>query len=327
MRNLNPLLQFCALLLVATAGTFAATAPAIRGTLIREGTIYISPDISSAKLGVAGRGRELIILESTRDWTHVEALVSEPSKNDDTIGYEDDAPRTITGWVQDKGLVRQSTPNGDKIIFGEAVDSEDQATRSHGRRGAAQDAMRLYYRVADYFPASSIAAEALYRSADIRWQIEKADIMSRPSAKEQDAALRGHMDDTRMHEVMKKYPGTKWADKAAFQLIENKLCGDWQGQPKCPEKEAALYEKFVADHPQSSVSAQALYDAATRYAALIEIYTTDEQAKKSDDAKFKATELTKKLVTQFPESDWAPRAIRLQFMIDQAIPTYGSDLE
>jgi outer membrane protein assembly factor BamD (BamD/ComL family) len=324
---MNHLLKLCAVLFVVSLTAWAASPPTIRGTLIREGTIYISPDISSAKLGVAGRGRELIILESTRDWTHVEALVSEPSKSDDTIGYEDDAPRTITGWVQDKGLVQASTPNGDRVIFGEAVDAEDQATRSHGRRGAAQDAMRLYYRVADYFATSPVAAEALYRSADIRWQIEKVDIMSRPSAKEQDAALRGHMDDTRMHEVMKKYPGTKWADKAAFHLIENKLCGDWQGQPKCPEKEAELYEKFVADHPQSSVSAEALYDAATRYAALIEIYKIDEQAKKSDDSKFKATELTKKLVAQFPESDWATRAIRLQFMIDQSIPSYGSDLE
>jgi hypothetical protein len=68
-----------------------------------------------------------------------------------------------------------------------------------------------------------------------------------------------------------------------------------------------------------------MYDAAWRYAALIEIYKTDEQVKKSDDAKSKASMLTQKVLAQFPESDWAPRAQRLQYMIEQGIPSYGSD--
>ena len=72
------------------------------------------------------------------NWVHVEANLTEE--------------RTVTGWVLDKGVVRASTPNGDKILFGEAVDSEDQASRRHGRNGAAQDAMRLYYRVCRIFP-------------------------------------------------------------------------------------------------------------------------------------------------------------------------------
>jgi len=29
--------------------------------------------------------------------------------------------------------------------------------------------------------------------------------------------------------VIKKFSGSKWADLAAFHLIDNKLCGDWQG--------------------------------------------------------------------------------------------------
>ena len=47
-----------------------------------------------------------------------------------------------------------------------------------GRRDAAQDAMRLYYRVYDLMPTSPLAAEALYRAADIRWQIERSDVMT-----------------------------------------------------------------------------------------------------------------------------------------------------
>jgi len=86
-----------------------------------------------------------VILESTRDWVHVEAL----------LGPE----KTITGWVLDKGLLRNTNPDGDKILFAEGADSEDEASRRHGRRGADQDALRLYYRVYDFFPASPIAGK------------------------------------------------------------------------------------------------------------------------------------------------------------------------
>jgi hypothetical protein len=40
--------------------------------------------------------------------------------------------------------------------------------------------MRLYYRIYDLMPASPLAAEALYRAADIRWQMDRADVMTRP---------------------------------------------------------------------------------------------------------------------------------------------------
>ena len=116
-----------------------------RGATVRVAQIYLSPDTSSAKLAEMDRGREIIVLETSREWAHVEANLTEE--------------RTVTGWVLDKGVIRASTPNGDRILFGEAVDSEDQASRRHGRNGAAQDAMRLYYCVAEYFPTSPLAAK------------------------------------------------------------------------------------------------------------------------------------------------------------------------
>src|SRR5690349_16747535 len=85
-------------------------AQAPRGALVREGLIYLSPDTSSAKVGRIDRGREVIILESSRNWLHVEANISEE--------------KTVTGWMLDKGIVRASTPDGDKVLYGEAVDSE-----------------------------------------------------------------------------------------------------------------------------------------------------------------------------------------------------------
>src|SRR3984893_18945959 len=215
----------------------AAWADTVRGTPIRVASIYLSPDPSSNKLAEIERGREVVILETSGNWYHVEAALTEE--------------KIITGWMMNKGVVHSGTPNGDKIVFGEAVDSEDQASQRHGRRGAAQDAMRLYYRTAEYFPHSPLAGEAMYRSADIRWQIEKSDVMSRPSANEKEAFLRECMDEEFMREVMKKFPGTKWADLAAFHLIDNKLCGEWEAQAQCPEKEAEIYLKYANEHPQS----------------------------------------------------------------------------
>jgi outer membrane protein assembly factor BamD (BamD/ComL family) len=287
-----------------------ASAEVVRATTIRVSALYLSPDTSSTKLADIDRGREVIYLETSNSWVHVEANLTEE--------------RTVTGWIESKGLVQSTTPDGDKILFGEAVDSEDQASQRNGRRYAAQDAMRLYAEVAELFPQSPLAGEAMYRSADIRWQIEKADQMSLPSAKEQEAYLRKGMDEDYFKKVIKKFPNTKWAYLAAFHFIDNKLCGDWQGQSKCPTKEAEIYEKYGAEYPQSPAAAEALFQAAYRWAALIEIYKTEEQAKKSDEAKSRAIAVAQKAVAQTPQGDWSARARRLLYMVQQGIPVYGN---
>lgn len=300
-----------------------AHAQAQRGTLVHEETIRVAPSGDSAKLGQAGRGHELVIIDTSRDWTHVEAIIREPQKDADEDSPEAEG-KTITGWVQNKALVNLTTPNGDKIIFGEAANSEDEASRRRGRRDAAQDAMRLYYRIYDLFPTSPIAAEGLYRAADIRWQVERSDIMTRPSAREREAYMRGQIDEQWMKLVIKKYPGTRWADQAAFHLIENRLCGDWQGASKCPEKEADMYEKYAKEHEQSPVAPEALYDAAWRQSALIEIYKTEANLKKSDEAKSRAVALAQKIVSQYGQSDWSNRAQTLIFYVQQGVPTWGN---
>src|SRR5579884_1478825 len=278
-----------------------ALADVVRAATIRVSPIYLSPDASSTKLADVDRGREVAFLETSGDWVKVEASLTEE--------------RVVTGWMQLKGLVQATTPNGDKILFGEAVDSEDQASQRNGRRYAAQDAMRLYAEVAEIFPQSPLAGEGMYRSADIRWQIEKADVMSLPSAKEQEPYLRRGMNEDYFRKVMKKYPNTKWAYLSAFHLIDNKLCGDWQGQSKCPRKEAEIYENYAKQYPQSPAATEALYDDAYRWAALIQIYKTEDDAKKSDEAKGHAIETAQKAIAQGGQSDWASRAQLLLFMV------------
>jgi len=309
------ILLFSALLFLFAAA--ASAAEYTRGASVRVAPVYLSPSTDSAHLGDVSRGREVIIMEKSREWLHVQAnLAIKPTEE-----------RIVSGWIIDKGIVLPTNPDSAKILYGEAVDSEDEASRRRGRRGADLDALRLYYRVYDMFPTSPLAGEALYRAADIRWQLEKADIMTKPSAQEQDAYLRGEIDPEWMKLVMKKFPGTKWADLAAFTVLDNKMCGDWKGASRCPEKEADIYEKFADEHPQSAKAPEALYDAAWRYSALIEIYKSEDTPKKSDEAKVKALNLAQKVASQYPDSDWGARALRLAFLLQQNVPTWGNNIQ
>jgi outer membrane protein assembly factor BamD (BamD/ComL family) len=299
---------------LAASACLALPAPnTVRGVTVRPAQIYISPDSSAAKLAEIDRGREVAVLETSREWVHVFA----------SLGPE----RDVTGWMLDKGVIRTSTPNGDAILYGAAADSEAEASRPRGRRNAAQDAMNLYARMAEYFPQSPRAGEALYRSADIRWQLDKLDLIGRPSAKEKDPHLREPLEEHYMKEVIKKFPRTRWADLAAFHLIDNKLCGEWQGSHDCPEKESDLYLKYAREHPDSPATPEALYDAATRLADLIEIYRTEEQPGKSQEARNRALRVSQDLATRFPQSDWGARGQTLLYMLQQNIPVYGNIVE
>jgi outer membrane protein assembly factor BamD (BamD/ComL family) len=151
--------------------------------------------------------------------------------------------------------------------------------------------------------------------------------MSRPSARERDPGLRGQIDDHWMKEVIKKYPATKWADLAAFTLLDNKLCGDWEGTSKCPNKESDMYEKYAEDRPQSPAAPEALYKAAWRRAALVEIFKTEAEPKKSADSKAASSALCQRILDKYPQSEYANRAQRLLYDLEQEIPVYGNSLE
>jgi outer membrane protein assembly factor BamD (BamD/ComL family) len=293
---------------VLAASAFAATE---RGITIKETTVYISPDTKSEKLATLDRGREIAVLEPTNNgWLHVLASIT--------------GQRDVTGWVRDRGIVRAVTPNGDRVMYGEAVDSEAEASKRGGRKGADRDAMRLYAAVQEYFPQSPLAGEALYRAADIRWQL------SAPTMKRRDPNLRGISEEedvaeNAMKQVIKKFPHTKWSDLAEFHLLDLKLCPDWQGESKCPEKEAAAFEKYAEEHPQAPNAPEALYNAAWRRAALIQIYRTENKNGQINDAKTRATNLAQRVVSQYAQNtDWSARAQALLFKLQQDIPVYGN---
>jgi hypothetical protein len=302
---------------------------AAKATLVRAAPIYIQGNASSDKLGTVTPGREMVILERSQHWVRVYANtdIETVREQDVPVFSNDQAQPAISGWVEDKGVVASDTPHGDEILFGEAVSTEQAASQPHAAPGTAEDARRLYRMTAELFPQSQRAPESLWRAADIRWQLQVADAAELPSAHEKEAYLRQQPDDSEMKKIMKFFPGSKWADYAAYDMLGTKLCGDWQGSEKCPEKEADLYVRYAMQFPDSPRSAEALYKAAWRLACAGDMWVADGEEKKAAQDRTAATDLAGKLVAKYPQSEYAARGAGLVYKVQQSIPIYGSDRE
>ena len=300
-----------------------------RAAALRITWIYISPDFASQKLDRVQIGREMVVAEKSGPWMRVYANTDtvEARQKDAPLFGTDETPPPVSGWIEAKGIVTENTANGDQILMGEAANQESLASDPRGPANAAQSARLLYRRLVEMFPNSPLVPEAAWRAADILWQLQKADASTRPSARERDPYLRDQMDEDELKKILKLYPRTRQAALAAYELIENRLCGDWQGSPKCPEKESELYERYAAEYPDGPRAAQALYQAVYRQAVLADMYTADGSDKKADDARNHAKELAAKLKEHFAQSDYAWRAGALVYKLDEGVPVYGIDRE
>jgi hypothetical protein len=298
-----------------------------KATVFRNTNLYVSPDTSSSRLAEISPGREMVIMERSGPWVRVFANTDEEiSKSQDAPVFGHEAAAVpVSGWVQAPGVISAETPKGDVILFGMAASQEIDATLPRAPQSIAQAARLLYQRLADLFPQSPLAPEAAWRSADIRWQLQKADVFSLPSAHEKENYLREQIDDEEMRKLKKTYPRSKWADLADWDLLDNKVCGDWQGSPKCPEKEAELYEKYAQEHPDSPRAAEALYNAVYRRGALNDMYTSDGDEKKAAEAKARAVTIAGTIAAKYPQSDYSARAAGLVYQLQESIPIYGTD--
>lgn len=299
-----------------------------RATALRVTWLYISPDIHSQKVDKVQIGREMVIAERSGPWIRVYANTDieeqHDQKDEPMIGSDESTP-PISGWMQSKGVINESTPNGDQILIGAAAEQEALANDPRGPANAAQSARLLYRRVVEMFPNSSLVAMASWRAADIQWQLEKHDISTLPSAHEKQAYLREQMDEDALKKVIKYYPQTRWAAFAAFDLIDNKLCGDWQGSTDCPEKESDVYLKYANAYPDGPRTAQALYQVVYRQAVLADMYAATGSDRKSDDAHNQARAVAAQLKAHFADSDYTLRAAALVYKLDEGIPVYGND--
>jgi hypothetical protein len=324
-------IAFSAVLVVAAQAHAAQKPPAPsngpKATVIRDTNLYVSPDNSSSRLAEISPGREMVIVEKNGPWLRVFANTDEEisrSQDAPVFGHEA-AAVPVSGWMPAAGVVSSETPKGDLILFGVAASQEKDAMLPRAPQSVAQAARLLYQRMSDFFPQSPLAPEAAWRSADIRWQLQKVDIASLPSAHEKEAYLRDQIDDEEFRKLKKAYPRSKWADLADWDLLDNKVCGDWQGSPKCPQKEAEMYEKYAQEHPDSPRAAEALYNAVYREGALNDMYSANGDDKKAGEAKARAVTIAGTIAAKYPQSDYAARAASLVYQLQESIPIYGVD--
>ncbi len=226
--------------------------------------------------------------------------------------------------MQAAGVVSADTPKGDVILFGAAASEEADADLPTPRkespkpRGCSTSA----------WPTSSpiaVAPEAAWRSADIRWQLQKADIFSLPSAHEKDAYMRESIDDEELRKLRKIYPrsdgrtwptGTCWTTRSA--AIGRVPPNARKKKPKCTRS-------TPQEHPDSPRAAESLYNAVYRQGALHDIYTANGDDKKSEEAKTRAVTIADTIASKYPQSDYAARAASLVYQLQESIPIYGTD--
>ena len=303
---------------------------AARATVLHDANVYVAADADAQKISLVTPGHEVVVLERNGPWVKVFANtdINDDANEDDPNKPEfgDDANVTpASGWIRDKGILGPTTAGGDAILFGSAANFEDEAEHPHAPKGAAGSAHLLYKRVAEYFPDSALAPEASWRAADIRWQLDKLDISTLPSAKEQDAYLRPQLYEGEMKKVIKMYPGSKFAALAAYDLLDNKLCGDWQGLPKCPEMETGLYQKYAQQYPDGPKAPEALYNATYRQGVVVTMYNVQEDRKRAQAAAQRTQALAQELKERYPKTDFAARGESIAFRVAQGIPIFGSD--
>ena len=332
------MMSFAVAILVANAASGQTKAQkqaenydkAARATVLHDANVYVAADADAQKVSLVTPGHEVVVIERNGPWVKVFANtdINDDANEDDRNKpeFSDDANVTpASGWIRDKGIVGPTTAGGDGILFGSAANFEDEAEHPHAPKGAAGSAHLLYKRVAEYFPDSALAPEAAWRSADIRWQLDRLDISTLPSAKEQEAYLRPQLYEGELKKVMKTYPGTKFAALAAYDLLDNKLCGDWQGLPKCPEMETGLYQKYAQQYPDGPKSAEALYNAVYRQGVVVTMYNVQEDRKRAQAAAQRTQALAQELKEKYPKTDFAARADSVAFRVSQGIPIYGND--
>ncbi len=304
--------------------------PSARATVVHDANVYVAADADAQKISLVTPGHEVVIVERNGPWvkvfanTDVNDDADEDDRNKPQFG-EDANVTPASGWIRDKGIIGPTLTGGDAILFGSAANFEDEAAQTHAPKGAAASARLLYKRVAEYFPSSSLAPKAAFRSADIRWQLDKLDISTLPSAREQEAYLRPQIYEGDLKKVIKLYPGTEYAARAAYDLLDNKLCGDWQGLPKCPEMETGLYQKYAQQYPDSPRAPEALYNAVYRQGVVVTMYTVQEDRKRAEQAAQRTRGLADDLKARYPASDYAARASSIAFRVSQGIPVFGSD--
>src|ERR1035441_1518378 len=94
----------------------------------------------------------MVVAEKNGTWFRVFAntdIAEQHNDKDTPMVGEDTTPPPVSGWMEAKGVVEETTPNGDQILMGAAANQEALASNPRGPANAAQSARSLYRRVVE----------------------------------------------------------------------------------------------------------------------------------------------------------------------------------
>lgn len=271
----------------------------VKAVAVHQEKLHIGPDAMSATVGTVQPGQEVAILQLAHGYAQVFA--------------------GRTGWTLNRGIVLLTDPQAAEILYGAAADLQQQAEQYSGQETAAKNAARLYYQVYEEFPQSYRAGEALYRAAQIQWQLDMADLPATGNNADY------QLPSTKLlHEVVSKFPKTQWAARAEYLRVREQMsCSDWEGQPKCLGKEIGRLRKYWKKYPDGPLAAEAAYGILYREAAGVNIYShpgPHQDLGKAKDYERKAFNAIADLQRRWPRSDWAARAALVGYDLREHIP-------
>lgn len=288
-------------LLLLLASTLAAAQQAVplqKAIALDAETVYLSPNITSAKVGAIPPGEQIGVQAVNGKFTQVFAGIS--------------------GWITAHTFVLLSAPNADEVIFGAAAAMQRKAYDDQSD-AETKDAVRLFLNIYNYLPHSPRAGEALYRGAALQWDTSVSEMPASTAP-----AMRLFPDDSLLHRVESKFNRTPWAARAAYKLlIEHFTCGDWFTKPECIDKEANRYRDYVKRYPASPDAPEAVYDALYREAIAWTLYSQpgkNADPAKAADARSRVTADAVLLARAYPHTDWAARGAYLAFLVAHNSP-------
>ena len=87
-----------------------------RATALRVTWLYISPSLNAQKVDRVQIGREMVVSEKSGPWLRVYANtdIEEEHQSDTPIFGSNETPPPVSGWMQARGVVLDTTPNGDQ---------------------------------------------------------------------------------------------------------------------------------------------------------------------------------------------------------------------
>ena len=208
-----------------------------------------------------------------------------------------------SGWTLANGVVPLDSPYAPGLLFDAA---QRLASTEEAPPATLQAAARLYRKAVAAKLDGVYAAEAQWRAAELSYQTTGSAALGELNA------------------VVKLYPKTPQAARAAFAQVRAGLCEFWDGTPGCPAAEINSIAEWLKEYPESDLSAEARYSLAYRHAALVEVYLQPGKpyfsAEQAVAHKQKAREVVAELQRlNAREPDWVARGERLLWCLDNNI--------